>query len=220
VKDRRAVGVPGPGPSAGDGSGGGVPGGDVSGGGEFAAGECAAGLPEADAGGADIGEAAVFARAAALGRALEARAWMVATVESCTGGLLARAFTETAGSSAWFERGWVTYSNEAKSELVGVSAATLARHGAVSEPTAAEMAAGGLMRSRARLAIAVTGIAGPGGAVPGKPVGTVCFGWALGGRAAVCETRCFAGDRRAVRLQAAMHALRRAELLLSAEPKG
>ncbi len=215
MKDRLADGVSGPGLSAGD-----VSAADESAAGEFAAGEFAAGLPQADPSVVDVSEEAVFARAAALGRALEARAWMVATVESCTGGLLARAFTETAGSSAWFERGWVTYSNEAKSELVGVSAATLARHGAVSEPTAGEMAAGGLVRSRARLAIAVTGIAGPGGAVPGKPVGTVCFGWALGGRAAVCETLCFAGDRRAVRLQAAMHALRRAELLLSAEPKG
>ncbi len=167
-----------------------------------------------------VSEADVVERAAALGFALQARSQTVATVESCTGGLLARALTETAGSSAWFERGWVTYSNEAKTELVGVSEKTLEAHGAVSEPTALEMAAGGLARSRAALAIAVTGIAGPGGAVPGKPVGTVCFGWARRGATPVCETRRFAGDRTAVRLQAALHALRTAELLLSVDPKG
>jgi nicotinamide-nucleotide amidase len=167
-----------------------------------------------------ITDAAVFERAAALGFALQARGQTVATVESCTGGLLARAFTETAGSSNWFDRGWVTYSNEAKIELVGVSSATLDAHGAVSEPTASEMAAGGLARSRAGIAIAVTGIAGPGGAVAGKPVGTVCFGWALRGGGLVCETLRFAGDRTAVRLQAAMHALRRAASLLPADPKG
>ena len=167
-----------------------------------------------------VTDAAVFERAAALGLALRARAQTVATVESCTGGLLARALTETAGSSNWFDRGWVTYSNEAKIELVGVSPATLEAHGAVSEPTAGEMAAGGLARSRAGIAIAVTGIAGPGGAVAGKPVGTVCFGWALRGGELVCETLRFAGDRTAVRLQAAMHALRRAESLLPADPKG
>jgi nicotinamide-nucleotide amidase len=167
-----------------------------------------------------VADADVFARAAALGFALRARAQTVATVESCTGGLLARALTETAGSSDWFDRGWVTYSNDAKIELVGVSPATLDAHGAVSEPTAREMAAGGLARSRAGVAIAVTGIAGPGGAVAGKPVGTVCFGWALRGGGLVCETVRFAGDRTAVRLQAAMHALRRAESLLPADPKG
>ena len=166
-----------------------------------------------------VSEAEVFERAAALGRALQARARMVATVESCTGGLVARALTETAGSSAWFDRGWVTYSNEAKIDLVGVSAATLSAQGAVSETVAGEMAAGALARSRAGLAISVTGIAGPGGAVPGKPVGTVCFGWALEGGRVVRETRHFAGNRTAVRLQAALHALRRAELLLSAEQK-
>ncbi len=166
-----------------------------------------------------VSDSDVFRQATALGFALRARALMVATVESCTGGLLARALTETAGSSTWFDRGWVTYSNEAKIELVGVSSATLDAHGAVSEPTAREMAAGGLARSGAGLAIAVTGIAGPGGAVAGKPVGTVCFGWALRGGVLVGETLCFAGDRSAVRLQAAMHALGRAELLLPAEPK-
>lgn len=163
-------------------------------------------------------EAQVVELAATLGRRLQALGWTVATVESCTGGLVARALTETAGSSAWFDRGFVTYTNDAKVELVGVSAATLAAHGAVSEPTAREMATGGLAHSPARIALSVTGIAGPGGAVPGKPVGTVCFGWALDARVA-SDTRYFAGDRRAVRLQAAMHALSGALAQLPADPK-
>ena len=161
----------------------------------------------------------VLRAAAALGRQLVSRAITVATVESCTGGLIARALTETAGSSTWFDRGWVTYSNEAKIELVGVAPATLDAHGAVSEPVAREMAAGGLSRSRAGLALAVTGIAGPGGAVPGKPVGTVCFGWATAGGEAIVQTLRFAGARPAVRLQAALHALRVAGEILSARPK-
>lgn len=165
------------------------------------------------------GEAALYELAASLGEALRSRGSMVATVESCTGGLIARALTETAGSSAWFERGWVTYSNESKVELVGVSQATLAAHGAVSEAVAREMAAGGLARSRAGLAIAVTGIAGPGGAVAGKPVGTVCFGWAREGGSPVAQTVRFDGSRAAVRFQAALHALGVAQALLSADPK-
>jgi nicotinamide-nucleotide amidase len=165
----------------------------------------------------DPGEAAVEAAGRALGQQLEALGLMVVTAESCTGGLVARALTETAGSSVWFERGHVTYSNAAKQELLGVEAATLSAHGAVSEPVAREMATGALRRSRAQLAIAVTGIAGPGGAVPGKPVGTVCFGWALdapgqagGVPLAWAQTVRFEGDRAAVRRQAALHALREA----------
>jgi nicotinamide-nucleotide amidase len=168
---------------------------------------------------APVTEDAVVRVAAALGRELVSRSITVATVESCTGGLVARALTETAGSSTWFDRGWVTYSNEAKTELVGVAPDTLAAHGAVSEPTAREMAAGGLSRSKAGLAVAVTGIAGPGGAVPGKPVGTVCFGWAMAGREPVVQTIRFTGPRSAVRLQAALHALRVAADMLSAQPK-
>ena len=169
-------------------------------------------------------EVRLVAAATALGHALKAARGMAVTVESCTGGLVARALTETAGSSAWFDRGFVTYSNDAKCELVGVPPAILATHGAVSEATAAEMARGGLARSRARLALSLTGIAGPGGAVPGKPVGTVCFGWALAGAGGaaprvVTATRHFDGDRAAVRWQAALHALEQALLLLSAEPK-
>jgi len=137
--------------------------------------------------------------AVALGEALRARGWLCATAESCTGGLVAGAITAIAGSSAWFERGFVTYSNEAKIELLSVPPATIAAHGAVSEATAAAMAAGALAASRAHIAVAVTGIAGPGGAVPGKPVGTVCLAWATREGNARAETHRLAGDRAAVR---------------------
>jgi len=138
-------------------------------------------------------------RAAALGDALRARGWMCATAESCTGGLVAGAITAVAGSSAWFERGFVTYSNEAKATMLLVPPATLEAHGAVSEPTARAMAVGALAQSRAHVAVAVTGIAGPGGAVPGKPVGTVCFAWAARDGAVRVETRLLPGDRTDVR---------------------
>ncbi len=166
-----------------------------------------------------LDEADVVAVAARLGLDLKRRGLMVATVESCTGGLIARALTEVAGSSAWFDRGFVTYSNAAKADMVGVSMATLATHGAVSEPTAREMALGGLANSVAALALAVTGIAGPGGATPGKPVGTVCFGWAHRDGRVFSETRLLPGDRAAVRLATARHALVQALVQLSDEPK-
>jgi len=114
----------------------------------------------------------------ALAGALRARAWRLAAAESCTGGLLAAACTSLPGSSDWFERGFVTYSNAAKQEMLGVPAALIERHGAVSQPVAQAMALGALARSGADLAVAITGIAGPGGAVPGKPVGTVWLAWA------------------------------------------
>src|SRR5215212_9301448 len=117
-----------------------------------------------------------------VGRRLKARGGMIATAESCTGGWVAQELTAIAGSSAWFDRGFVTYSNEAKQEMLGVRAETLARHGAVSEETAAEMARGALERSRGSFALAITGIAGPTGGTAAKPVGTVCFAWALKGR--------------------------------------
>ena len=123
----------------------------------------------------------------------------MATAESCTGGLIAGAITDVAGSSGWFDRGFVTYSNEAKIEMLGVQADTLAAHGAVSEATAAEMAAGALARSRADLAVAVTGVAGPDGGSAAKPVGTVCFAWARAGEPVATATRHFPGDREAVR---------------------
>jgi nicotinamide-nucleotide amidase len=132
---------------------------------------------------------------------------MLVTAESCTGGWVAQAVTSVAGSSQWFERGYVTYSNTAKREALGVSKKTLERYGAVSEPTAREMARGALRRSRAALALAVTGIAGPGGGMPGKPVGTVCFAWARG-RKIRSETKRFRGGRTSVRRQSVSHALR------------
>ena len=144
-----------------------------------------------------------------LGEALRARGWRLVTAESCTGGLLAAACTSIAGSSDWFERGLVTYSNAAKTELLGVPAALIARHGAVSGEVAAAMAEGALRAAPARLALAVTGIAGPGGAVPGKPVGTVWFGLAVAGQATQAARLWFDGDRAAVRGQAVRHALQR-----------
>ena len=145
--------------------------------------------------------------AADLGRRLKAAGRMLVTAESCTGGWAAQAVTAVAGSSAWFERGFVTYSNAAKSELLGVSAGTLARHGAVSEQAAREMADGALARSHASVALAITGVAGPAGGSTEKPVGTVCFAWAAGGAGARSETMLFAGDREAVRRQSVIHAL-------------
>jgi nicotinamide-nucleotide amidase len=134
-----------------------------------------------------------------LGRALTTRGWTVATAESCTGGLVAGAITDIAGSSGWFDRGFVTYSNEAKIELLGVRPETLARFGAVSEQTAREMVAGALDRSRANVAVAVTGIAGPGGGTADKPVGLVWFAWGVRGGAVEADSHHFPGDRAAVR---------------------
>ena len=138
---------------------------------------------------------------------LAARGALLATAESCTGGWAAQALTALAGSSNWFERGFVTYSNAAKEEMLGVRAETLARHGAVSEEAAREMALGALSRSRASVAFAITGIAGPSGGSAAKPVGTICLAWALKGGAPRSETRHFAGDREAVRRQAVERAL-------------
>jgi nicotinamide-nucleotide amidase len=145
--------------------------------------------------------------AMALGQALEARGWRAATAESCTGGLVAGAITDVAGSSAWFERGFVTYSNAAKRELLGVPDALLLEYGAVSEPTARAMAEGALARSSADIAVAVTGIAGPGGATPGKPVGMVCLAFAQRGRAAHAHTQQYAGTRAEIRAAAVRTAL-------------
>jgi nicotinamide-nucleotide amidase len=141
------------------------------------------------------------------GVALKKRGRLLVTAESCTGGWVAQAVTSVAGSSEWFERGYVTYSNAAKREELGVSKSTLARHGAVSEQTAREMARGALGRSRGTFALSVTGIAGPGGGSPGKPVGTVCFAWAEG-RKIRSETRRFKGGRRNIRRLSVVHALR------------
>lgn len=160
--------------------------------------------------------AELAAAADALGAALRAKGQRLVSAESCTGGMVAVALTDIAGSSAWFERGFVTYSNDAKHELLGVPEALLATHGAVSEPVALAMAHGALQHAHAEISLSITGIAGPGGEVPGKPVGTVCFGWTDGLRLH-CETRHFAGTRDAVRHQAAIHALRGALSLLQGE---
>ena len=147
-------------------------------------------------------------RVQALGGALRARGWRIASAESCTGGLIAAACTSVAGSSDWFERGVVTYSNAAKVELLGVGAALLERHGAVSEEVALAMLAGVLARAPVQLAVAVTGIAGPGGAVPGKPVGTVWLAWG-DARAPRAERLQLGGDRDAVRAATVERSLQR-----------
>ena len=141
------------------------------------------------------------------GQALKARGWMLATAESCTGGWVGEAVTAVAGSSSWYDRGFITYTNESKQEMLGVQAETLARHGAVSEETVCEMAAGVLLHSQAHISLAISGIAGPAGGSPGKPVGTVCFAWAVKNGPLKNERRVFAGDRSAIREQAVFHAL-------------
>jgi nicotinamide-nucleotide amidase len=141
-----------------------------------------------------------------LGVRLKAANEILATAESCTGGWAAQVVTSVAGSSAWFDRGFVTYSNAAKEELLGVRTDTLQAHGAVSEETAREMARGALERSKATVAVSITGVAGPAGGTPQKPVGTVCFAWARGS-AVRSETRRFAGDRESIRRQSVILAL-------------
>jgi nicotinamide-nucleotide amidase len=144
--------------------------------------------------------------AARVGRALDAKNLLLATAESCTGGGIAYAITEIPGSSDWFDCGFVTYSNASKAEMLEVSAALIAQCGAVSEEVAAAMAEGAVANSNAHVAVSTTGIAGPTGAVPGKPVGTVCFGWSKGDTTHT-ERRVFSGDRKAVREQTVAHAL-------------
>jgi nicotinamide-nucleotide amidase len=151
--------------------------------------------------------------AQALGATLRAKGLKLATAESCTGGWVAMALTAIPGSSDWFERGYVAYSNAAKREDLGVAEQTLRRHGAVSEETAREMAAGALGRARAQVALAITGVAGPGGGTAEKPVGMVCFAWAHGSKM-VSETRRFDGDRESVRRQCVRHALEKLRELL------
>lgn len=148
--------------------------------------------------------------AAAVGDALAARGLTLATAESCTAGGVAYAVTEVAGSSGWFDRGFIAYSNAAKRQVLRVSADDLSTHGAVSEAVAQAMARGALAASDAQVALGVTGIAGPGGGSEGKPVGTVCFGWAVRRRGELtlrAATRRFDGDRAAVRSHAIIAAL-------------
>jgi len=153
-----------------------------------------------------------------LGRRLLEAHTLLVTAESCTGGWVAQAVTSVSGSSAWFERGFVTYSNASKQEMLGVSGATLERHGAVSEETAREMALGALARSRGTLAVAVTGVAGPAGGTAAKPVGTVCFAW-TSAKLTRCETRLYTGDRRSIRRQSVERALQGVIELLQTRSK-
>ena len=148
----------------------------------------------------------LFDLATKVGSALQAKGLTLATAESCTGGGVSMAVTEVAGSTAWFDCGFVVYSNVSKTELLDVSAALIAQNGTVSEEVAAAMAEGALANSSADVALSTTGIAGPTGAVPGKPVGTVCFGWAWGDHT-YTERLVFQGDRQAVREQTVVHAL-------------
>ncbi|MDR7050244.1 nicotinamide-nucleotide amidase [Duganella sp. 3397] len=148
----------------------------------------------------------ILALAAQVGKALQDKGLILTTAESCTGGGVAQAITEIAGSSDWFDCGFVTYSNASKTEMLDVSAALMAQMGSVSEEVAGAMATGALGASNAHIALSTTGIAGPTGAVPGKPVGTVCFGWA-NADSVHTERLVFAGDRKAVREQSVIHVL-------------
>ena len=150
----------------------------------------------------------LYRLAVRVGRELHRRNLMIATAESCTGGWIGQAITMVPGSSEWFERGFIVYTYISKREMLGVKPRSLQRHGAVSEQIAREMVEGALRNSHAQTAVAVTGIAGPGGGTPDKPVGTVCFGWSSKPGKTVVETRRFRGDRDTVRRRAVVHALR------------
>jgi nicotinamide-nucleotide amidase len=149
----------------------------------------------------------LYALAERVGKTLKARNLMLVTAESCTGGWIAEAVTMVPGSSEWFERGFVTYTYISKREMLGVREATLAEHGAVAEPVVREMAEGALELSHAQIAVAVSGIAGPGGGSPEKPVGTVCFAWAVKDGTTRAGTKRFPGDRESVRRRSVEHAL-------------
>lgn len=155
----------------------------------------------------DSNDATLQALAAEVGQKLKAAGLMLASAESCTGGWIAKAMTDTAGSSTWFERGFITYSNEAKAAMLGVRQPTLAAHGAVSEEVVREMAAGAANWSQARVAVAVSGIAGPDGGTPDKPVGTVWIAWRWADGRIEAKHNLFKGDRESVRRQAVVAAL-------------
>ena len=146
-----------------------------------------------------------------LASLLLARGWKLALAESCTGGLVCATLTELSGSSEWFERGYITYSNQAKTECLGVPAELIESHGAVSEPVARAMAQGAQRNAGANIGVSITGIAGPTGGTAEKPVGTVCFGWTTpntgGEDVTTCQTKLFSGDRQSIRQQATEHAL-------------
>lgn len=153
-------------------------------------------------------DTALYTLAEETGRALKARGILLATAESCTGGWIGQAITMVPGSSEWFDRGFITYTNTAKQEMLGVPNMTLARHGAVSEATVRAMVEGALARSHAGIAVAVSGVAGPGGGSVEKPVGMVCVAWALKGETPAAETLQLAGDRDGVRRETVVRALR------------
>ncbi|MDV6342892.1 CinA family protein [Nitrosomonas sp. Is35] len=142
-----------------------------------------------------------------VGKCLAQRGWMLVTAESCTGGWVGQAVTAVSGSSGWYERGYITYSNTAKCEMLGIQQATLDQHGAVSPQTAQEMAIGALNRSHAHISVSITGIAGPDGGTATKPVGMVCFAWATQDGSVQQETHYFKGDRETIRRQAVATAL-------------
>jgi nicotinamide-nucleotide amidase len=152
-------------------------------------------------------DAELYELSGRVGDALKARKLMMAAAESCTGGWIGQAVTMVPGSSKWFDRGFVTYTNEAKQDMLGVSAETLQEFGAVSEQTVREMVAGALARSRAQIAVAVSGIAGPDGGSPKKPVGTVLLAWGEKGGGVTARSVHFQGDRDAVRRQTVIAAL-------------
>ncbi len=154
-----------------------------------------------------------------VGEALKSRALTLVTAESCTGGWVGEAVTMVPGSSDWYERGFITYTYISKREMLGVKTQTLEQRGAVSEQTVKEMVTGALAASHAQVAVAVSGVAGPAGGMPGKPVGTVCLAWALKNGEPIAETRHYAGDREAVRRQAVERALAGVLELLRVVPK-
>ena len=142
-----------------------------------------------------------------LGQCLMAEGALLATAESCTGGWIAKSITDISGSSQWLDRGFVTYSNVSKSEMLGVNPNLIEKYGAVSEQVAMEMAAGTLKNSQAIYSVSVTGVAGPGGGTDQKPVGTVCFGWAKVNNSVYVETKTFDGNREEIRYQSVQYAL-------------
>jgi nicotinamide-nucleotide amidase len=164
---------------------------------------------------ARVSDDELYQLAEQLGGLLKARGMMLATAESCTGGWTAERITAVPGSSAWFDRGFITYTNQSKQDMLGVSASTLEQYGAVSEETVLEMAAGALKNSRAQAALSISGIAGPGGGTPKKPVGLVCIGWCIAGMAPISTTCRLSGDREEIRSRAVASALRGLIELLS-----
>jgi nicotinamide-nucleotide amidase len=149
----------------------------------------------------------LYELAVEVGAAFKARGIVLATAESCTGGWIGEAVTAVPGSSEWYDRGFITYTNAAKEEMLGVAAGTLEKFGAVSEQSVKAMVAGALANSHAHVAVAVSGVAGPSGGTPAKPVGTVCIAWGRNGSEPYAETQLFAGDRAAVRRQSVERAL-------------